>query len=52
MKKLSIYAKGAMIGMIAEYCLRVEFGYIQAILLTVLLSAAVIDVVQSWNWRQ
>lgn len=49
MKRLMIYLKGAMVGMIAEYCFRVEFGYLQAVILTVLVIGIVIDVVVTWK---
>ena len=49
MKKLEIYLHGFIIGMVAEYCYRVEFGYLQAIILTALVVGMLIDIVESWN---
>lgn len=49
MKKLRIYLKGAMIGMIAEYCFRVEFGYLQGFLLITLVIGLILDVVNYWR---
>ena len=49
MKKLSIYLKGGVIGMIAEYCFRVEFGYLQGFILSTLIVGMIIEVVQDWN---
>lgn len=49
MKKLKTYLSGGLIGMVAEYCFRVEFGYLQAITLTTLVIGMLIDIVESWN---
>lgn len=49
MKKLIIYTKGAMIGMVVEYCFRVEFGYLQGFILIVLIIGLIIDVVHTWK---
>lgn len=49
MKKLMIYLKGCLIGMIAEYCFRVEFGYLQGFILSALIIGMIIDVVQDWR---
>lgn len=49
MERLSIYLKGALIGMIAEYCFRVDFGYLQGFILIVLVIGMIMDVVQSLN---
>ncbi len=49
MKKLRIYIKGALIGMIAEYAFRVEFGYLQGFILSMLIIGMSIDVVYNWN---
>ena len=37
MKTLRIYTQGILIGMIGEYCLRIEFGYMQGFILIILL---------------
>ena len=49
MKKIKTYLSGGLIGMIAEYCFRVEFGYLQVIILTALVVGMLIDIVESWN---
>lgn len=49
MKKLKTYLWGAMIGMISEYCFRVEFGYLQGFILVILILGMIIDVIESWN---
>lgn len=49
MKKLTIYLKGALIGMIAEYCFRVEYGYLQGFILGILIILMIIDVLNNWN---
>ena len=49
MKKLEIYLHGFIIGMVAEYCYRVECDYLQAIILIILVIGMVIDIVESWN---
>jgi hypothetical protein len=49
MKKLSVYMRGFLIGMIAEYSFRVEFGYIQAIILALLITTSLVDVIFSWK---
>lgn len=49
MKKLICYIKGALIGMIAEYSFRIEFGYLQAFILTMLLLGLALDVIYNWN---
>jgi hypothetical protein len=49
MKRLMIYLKGAMVGMIAEYCFRVNFGYLQAFILTALVVGIIIDVIVTWK---
>jgi hypothetical protein len=49
MKKLMIYLKGGLIGMIAEYCFRVEFGYLQEVILSALIISMIIDIVSDWN---
>jgi biotin transporter BioY len=48
MKKLTIYLKGGLIGMISEYCFRVEFGYLQGFILSALVIGMIIDVIQNW----
>ena len=45
MKKSSIYLKGILIGMIAEYCFRVEFGYLQGFILSALTIEMLLDVI-------
>jgi hypothetical protein len=37
MKKLSFYVKGILIGMIGEYCFRIECGYLQIFILSLLI---------------
>ena len=49
MKRLMIYLKGGVVGMIAEYCFRVDFGYLQAIILTALIIGIIIDVAVTWK---
>lgn len=49
MKKLKTYLNGFLIGMIAEYCFRVEFGYLQVTILVLLVIAMIFDIVESWN---
>ena len=49
MKKLMVYLKGGLIGMITEYCFRVEFGYLQGFILSALIISMIIDVVQDWR---
>ena len=49
MKKSSIYLKGILIGMIAEYCFRVEFGYLQGFILSVLTIEMLLDVILDWK---
>ena len=51
MKRITIYLKGALIGMIAEYAFRVEFGYLQGFILSMLIIGMTIDVVDNWNSR-
>ena len=41
--KLTIYLKGALIGMISEYAFRVEFGYLQGFILSLLIIGMAID---------
>ena len=41
--KLTIYLKGALIGMISEYVFRVEFGYLQGFILLLLIIGIAID---------
>ena len=49
MEKSSIYLKGILIGMIAEYCFRVEFGYLQGSLLSLLTLEMLLNVIQDWK---
>lgn len=49
MNKLRLYIKGFLIGMIAEYVFRVEFGYIQATVLVALITEMLIKVIIDWN---
>ena len=37
MKKLKIYLKGTMIGMIAEHCFRVNLGYLEGFIIGILI---------------
>ena len=41
--KLTIYLKGALIGMISEYAFRVEFGCLQGFILSLLIVGMAID---------
>jgi len=49
MKKLQTYIKGGLIGMIAEYCFRVDYSYLQIFILVALVIGMVIEVIQDWN---
>jgi hypothetical protein len=49
MKKLSVYIRGFLIGIIAEYSFRVEFSHIQAIILILLIATSLVDVIFSWK---
>ena len=49
MKKLHIYLKGILIGMMAEYCFRVEFGYLQGFILSALILEMLLNVIQDWK---
>lgn len=49
MKRIVIYSNGFIIGMIAEYCFRVSFGYLQGSILLLLLLRMIIDVIDNWN---
>jgi hypothetical protein len=49
MNKLRLYVKGFLIGMIAEYGFRVEFGYLQATILTALILEMLIKVIADWK---
>jgi hypothetical protein len=44
MKKLNTYLTGILIGMIAEYSLRIEFGYMQGFILLLLIIKMIIDI--------
>ena len=49
MNKLKLYGKGFLIGMIAEYGFRVQFGYIQALILVALILEMFIVVIEGWD---
>lgn len=42
--KLICYINGALIGMITEYCFRVNFGYLQGIILLLLITKMIVDI--------
>jgi len=44
MKALRHYIDGSLIGIIIEYCFRVKFGYLQAFILILLISKAIITI--------
>ncbi len=44
MKKLNYYVNGALIGMISEYCFRVEFGYLQGFILIMLITKMMLEI--------
>ncbi len=48
MKTLMTYIKGFTIGMIAEYCLRVQYGYLQGVILVCFVLIAIIEIVNDW----
>jgi flagellar biosynthesis protein FliQ len=47
MKTLKNYLKGGMIGMITEYGFRVEFTYLQGIILVALVIGMIVDIFTS-----
>jgi len=49
MKTLKIYVNGALIGMIAEYCFRVQFGYLQGFILSLLIFKAIIIIYEDFK---
>jgi len=46
MKTTGIYIKGMLIGMITEYCFRIDFGYLQGFILFCLVIEMVIKVIE------
>ena len=49
MSKLRLYLRGFLIGMIAEYIYRVEFGYLQVTILIALILEMIITVVKDYG---
>jgi len=49
MSRITIYLRGAIIGMIAEYCFRVDVGYLQVMILVALITTSVIDIIEHWK---